>query len=166
MNKRVIGGAGAFGAAALAGALLFGVSGGHEVQDWKTGEWSVLAGGYNIELDLDRKRASVDDTTVPIQTQFNGDILQVRVPGVRGGLLQLEHAEGRLVGNITAQGQTRPAAGQREVIHVVQTVEQGDCQFAQYTDGSWGVAPQSSTCHTALNDHVGGMRYVARDYTP
>lgn len=155
--------------AALAAALGVGVLtnvGSTEVQDWKTGEWGVLAAGYQIDLDLDEKRATAADQTVPIQIQFDGNVMQVRIPGVRAGLLQLEHAEGRLMGTLTAQGRQYPAAGQRPSITVVQTVEQDDCTFAQYSDGSWGVAPYLGPCHQALVAHVGDMQYVAREYTP
>lgn len=169
MRKRVIGAAGV-AAGALAGLLMWGSGGepsaGDTVQDWRTGEWHVNAGGYYLVLDLDEDRATHAGRSVRIRKQFSGDVVQVTVPGLRGGLLQLSHAEGRLVGTITANGEERQAAGQRPVISVVQAVEQGPCTFAQYSDGSWGVAPYRGDCHAALVDYTGGLRYAAREYTP
>jgi hypothetical protein len=79
------------------------------------------------------------------------------------------HAEGRLIGIVTYGGQTRPASGERahlEVVRTVQPTDAADCTFAQYTDGSWGVAPSASRCHQALDRYAGRLTYVARTYTP
>jgi hypothetical protein len=141
------------------------------VQDWRTGEWSLLAGGYVGTIDLDDSTATADGVTAPITWTAAGDTLHARltVPGYEAGELAVVHAEGRLIGTVIWGGETRPAAGERPSLRVVRTVQPTDaagCTLAQYTDGSWGVAPSASRCHQALDRYVGRLTYVARIYEP
>lgn len=140
------------------------------VRDWRSGEWQLLAGGYQGVINLDAQTVTAQGITAPAVVEISGDTLRMRlaVPGWEdAALLELVHAEGRLIGTVTAEGETRPAAGQRIDLQVVRTMEVGDgCTAAAYTDGSWGVGPYTGPCHQALVEHVGAMRFVAREYTP
>ncbi len=141
------------------------------VQDWRTGEWSLLAGGYVGTIDLDDSTATVEGVTAPIAWTAAGDTLRARltVPGYEAGELAVVHAEGRLIGTVAYGGETRPASGERTSLRVVRTVrpaDAADCTLAQYTDGSWGVAPSASRCHQALDRYAGRLTYVARTYVP
>lgn len=136
------------------------------VMDWRTGEWEFLAGGYYVTLDLDASTARLAGIVAPVSATFDGDSMHVRltVPGYDAGVLSVEHAEGRMIGTVQWQDSIRPASGQRTGLQVVQRLEQGDCTFALYTDGSWGVSPNTAECHQALDSHAGPLRYVAREY--
>lgn len=140
------------------------------VQDWRSGEWGIQAGGYHGVLDLDAGLVTAQGITAPALVEIAGDTLRMRlaVPGWQDyALLELVHAEGRLIGTVTAEGETRPAAGQRPQLQVVRTLEVAEgCTAAEYTDGSWGVGPYTGPCHQALVEHVGGLRFAAREYTP
>lgn len=153
----------------LRGALPDTVAAAPTVQDWRSGTWSLLAGGYTGVLDLDASTVEVDGVTAAVTWETAGDTLRVRpaVPGYEGGLLEVTHAEGRLIGTVSWSGETRPAAGERASLAVVRTVQPADaagCTMAQYTDGSWGVAPASAACHQALDRYAGRLTYVARAY--
>lgn len=139
------------------------------VLDWRSGEWSVFAAGFRGVLDLSAGTATWEGVAAPIAATFAGDTLRVRIgiPGwIAGGLLELRHAEGRMIGTVSYAGETREATAQRADLQVVRVVEESGCSFAQYTDGSWGVAPFTGPCHDALDTYVGGMRFVARQFTP
>jgi hypothetical protein len=139
------------------------------VMDWRTGVWEVYAAGFRGTMDLTARTATWENVTAPIAPTFIGDLLEVRL-GVEGvapsGLMTLRHAEGRMIGTITYQGQERQATASRPNLIVVTRLAQGECTFAQFTDGSWGVAPFTGPCHDALNTHVGGMKFVARTIPP
>jgi len=136
------------------------------VMDWRTGEWEFLAGGYYVTLDLDASTARLAGVVAPVSATFDGDSMHVRltVPGYDAGVLSVEHAEGRMIGTVQWQDSIRPASAQRPSLEVVQRLEQGDCTFALFTDGSYGVAPNTAECHQALDSHAGPLRYVAREY--
>lgn len=138
------------------------------VMDWRTGEWDVLAGGYRVVLDLTHEKATAQSVTAPITAVAAGDTLRVRldVPGYTDGLLEMVHAEGRMIGTVRYGEEERPASGQRPFLMVVRKVSRSPCTFAQYTDGSWGVTPYNSNCLQSLDNYAGPFRYVAREYIP
>lgn len=139
------------------------------VQDWRTGEWDVLAAGYRGTIDLTRMQATSNGATAPILATAHGDTLRVRldIPGyTQMGLIELVHAEGRMIGTVTRDTIVRPASAQRLELRVVRTVRRQPCTFAEYTDGSWGVAPHNADCHQALDAYAGPLRFVARQYVP
>ena len=139
------------------------------VLDWRTGVWDVLAGGYRVALDLTAGKATVAGVTAPVTSTAAGDTLRVRlqVPGYTTGLLEMVHAEGRMIGTVAYDTIVRPASAQREQLLVVPPiVRRGDCTFARYTDGSWGISPNTGACHAALDAYAGPLRFVAREYTP
>lgn len=135
------------------------------VLDWRTGEWDVLAGGYRGVLDLTYQTATINGVTAPVTSVAAGDTLRVglRVPGLEDGLLELVHAEGRMIGTVMYDTIVRPASAQRPSLERVSVVKEGACTFVLYTDGSWGVAPNAGGCHAVLVERVGGLKFVARN---
>lgn len=139
------------------------------VMDWREGVWGVYAAGFRGTINLASKIAEWAGVVAPIEVNYIGDILEVRlgVPGVApSGLMTLVHVEGRMIGTITYLGEERQATAYRPELAVVSLEEQGNCTFAQYTDGSWGHSPNTSSCFQALLQAHGPFKMTPRVYVP